>query len=83
MHIFNIILRFTGIGIHANYFGTMGDSYDILIGWLHSRMPVTATNVAVPLLCIIPLIALLVGVEFLLVLPFEMDGDDFSADALR
>ena len=72
LHIFNVILRFTGWGIHANYFGTMGDSYDLVIGWLHSLMPVTDTNVAVPLLCIIPLIVVLVGIQFLLVLPFDL-----------
>lgn len=72
MHIINVILRFTGWGIHANYFGTMGDSYDLIIGWLHSLMPVTETDIAVPLLCILPLIAILVGVQFLLVLPFDM-----------
>lgn len=72
LHIFNIILRFTGWGIHANYFGTMGDSYDLVIGWIHSLMPVTETNVAVPLLCILPLLAVLVGIQFLLVLPFDL-----------
>ena len=72
IHIVNIILRFSGLGIHANYFGTMGDSYDLVIGWLHSLMPVTDMSVAVPLLCILPLLAILVGVQFLLVLPFEM-----------
>jgi len=72
VHIINVVLRFTGWGIHANYFGTMGDSYDLVIGWIHSLMPVTETNVAVPLLCILPLLALLVGIQFLLVLPFEL-----------
>ena len=72
IHIINIILRFSGLGIHANYFGTMGDSYDLVIGWLQGIMPVTQTNMAVPLICILPLIAILVGVQFLLILPFDL-----------
>ena len=71
-HIFNVILRFAGIGIHANYMGTMGDDYDLIIGWLHGLMPMTETNIAVPLLCILPLIATLVVIQFLLVLPFDL-----------
>ena len=72
VHIINVILRFTGLGIHANYFGTMGDDYDLIIGWLHSLMPVTESNIAVPLLCVLPLLAILVGVQFLLIIPFDL-----------
>jgi len=73
IHVINVIFRFTGLGIHANYFGTMGDGYDLVIGWLHSLMPVAENTVAVPLLCILPLVAVLIGFMFVLVIPFEME----------
>lgn len=80
VHVINVILRVSGIGTHANYFGTMGDSYDMVIGWLHSLftnwlmpiVPVGESSVAVPFLCLLPLIAILVGVMFVMVIPFEM-----------
>lgn len=65
MHIVNVIFRFTTLGVHANYVGTMGETFDIIIEWLYSL-------INVPLLCLLPLWAILVGVEFLLVLPFDL-----------
>ena len=64
-HLVNVFLRFTAWGVHANYFGTMGEEFDTLIAWLYTLIPV-------PLVCLLPLIALLVGVEFLLILPFDL-----------
>lgn len=64
-HLFNVFMRFTAWGVHANYFGTMGEGYDILIEWLYSIIPI-------PFLCILPLLAILVGVQFLLILPFDL-----------
>ena len=63
IHIINVILRFTGIGKHANYFGTMGEDYDVMDGLLSKWIPV-------PFLQIIVMVAVLVGIEFLLILPF-------------
>lgn len=65
MHLINVFFRFTAIGIHANYLGTMGENFDILIDWLYSL-------ISVPLLCLLPLVAILVGVEFLCILPFDL-----------
>ena len=64
-HILNILFRFAVIGVHANYLGTMGEEYDLLIGWLFKIIPIQ-------FLCILPLIAVLVGIQFLLVLPFDL-----------
>lgn len=64
-HLFNVFMRFTAWGVHANYLGTMGEDFDLVVGWLYSL-------ISVPLLCILPLIAVLVGVEFLCVLPFDL-----------
>lgn len=64
-HLTNVFLQFTAWGVHANYFGTMGEKFDTLIGWLYKLIPV-------PFVCLLPLIALLVGVEFLLILPFDL-----------
>jgi hypothetical protein len=65
VHIINVLFRFTGLGIHANYFGTLGDGYDVLIGWLSDL-------INIPMLNLLPLLAILIGVEFLLVMPFHM-----------
>lgn len=65
MHLINVFFRFTTIGVHANYLGTMGETFDLVIEFLYSL-------INIPLLCILPLIALLVGVEFLLALPFDL-----------
>lgn len=64
-HIINVFFRFTVIGTEANYFGTMGEEYDILIGLLSRLIPIPFVN-------IIPLIAVIVGIEFLLFLPFDI-----------
>ena len=64
-HVINVFFRFTVIGTEANYFGTMGEEYDVLIGLLGRLIPVPFVN-------IIPLIAVIVGLEFLLFLPFDI-----------
>lgn len=65
IHLFNVFARFTALGVHANYMGTMGETYDTAIGLLYKLIPI-------PLVCLLPLIAILVGVEFLLILPFDL-----------
>ena len=64
VHIINVFLRFTAWGLHANYFGTMGEDYNEVIGFLFDIIPVS-------FVCIIPLLALLVGLEFLMVFPIH------------
>lgn len=73
-HILNVFFRFAVIGVHANYLGTMGEDYDILIGLLFKLIPVQ-------FLCMLPLIAVLVGVEFLLILPFDLIKSKRNAQA--
>ena len=65
VHIFNVILRFTTLGVHANYFGTMGEEYDILNKLLYKF-------IEVPLVHQLPFFALIIGLGFLLILPFDM-----------
>ncbi len=65
VHIFNVIVRFAGFAVHANYCGTMGEGFDTIIGLFSSL-------ISWPFVNMLPLIAILVGVEFLLVLPFDM-----------
>lgn len=64
-HLINVFFRFTTIAVHSNYFGTMGEEYNTLVNFLYSLIPV-------PLAQLLPLFAVLVGVEFLLLLPFEL-----------
>lgn len=64
-HLVNVFLRFSEWGVHVNYMGSMGEDYDIIVGWLYSLIPV-------PLVCIMPIFAILVGIQFLMILPFEM-----------
>lgn len=64
-HIINVFFRFTTFGLGANYCGTMGENFDTILGWLGSL-------ISWPFVSMLPLIAVLVGVEFLLVLPFDM-----------
>lgn len=63
-HIINVILRFTFWGLHSNLFGTMGEDYNGAIALLFDWIPVS-------FVCLLPLIALLVGIEFLLVFPLQ------------
>lgn len=65
MHIINVIFRFAVLGTDCNYCGTMGEDFGILIGFIDKLIPI-------PLVNLIPLLAGLVGVEFLLVLPFDI-----------
>lgn len=64
-HLLNVFFRFTAIGVHANYMGTMGEEYDTIIGFIYKLIPV-------PFVCILPMVAVLVGIEFLLILPFDL-----------
>lgn len=64
-HIFNVLIRFTTLDVNANYFGTMGENYDWLIGKLSSV-------IKVPFLQLLPVIAILVAIEFLLFIPFHV-----------
>lgn len=64
-HLINVFLRFTAWGVHANYLATMGEDFDLVVGFLYSF-------INIPLLCLLPLVAVLVGVEFLLILPFDL-----------
>jgi len=65
VHIFNVIMRFTTLAVHSNYFGTMGEEYDAIMklvyGWI-----------SIPFVHLLPLFAVLIGIEFLLVLPFDL-----------
>ena len=65
VHIFNVIARFAAFGLHANYCGTMGEDFDAVVGLLSSL-------ISWPLVNILPLFVILIGVEFLLILPFDM-----------
>lgn len=65
VHIINVIFRFAVLGTETNYCGTMGEKFDILIGLVDSIIPVPFVN-------LIPLVAVLVGIEFLLLLPFDI-----------
>lgn len=65
VHIINVLFRFTVLGTETNYCGTMGEDFDILVGFVDGLIPVPFVN-------LIPLVAILVGVEFLLLLPFDI-----------
>ena len=65
VHIFNVILRFTTFAVHANYFGTMGEEYDVVNKLLYKF-------IEVPLVHQLPIFAILVGLGFLLIIPFDM-----------
>ena len=65
VHIFNVILRFTTLGVHANYFGTMGEEYDVINKLLYKLIPV-------PFLHQLPIFAVVLGIGFLLIIPFDI-----------
>ncbi len=65
MHLVNVFLRFSTWAVHSNYMGTMGDNYDMFLNFVFGLLPV-------PLVYMLPHLALLIGVEFLLILPFDM-----------
>jgi len=65
VHILNVIFRFTAIAVHSNYFGSMGDQYDVLNEFLYSL-------IKIPLVHQIPFFLILLGLEFLLMLPFDL-----------
>lgn len=64
-HIVNVFLRFTAWGLHADYFGTMAENYDILIGLISKLIPV-------PFVVMLPIFALSVGLSYLAKLPFDV-----------
>lgn len=65
VHIFNVILRFSTLAVHANYFGTIGEEYDVVIKFVYGL-------ISIPFVHVIPLIGLLVLIEFLMILPFDL-----------
>lgn len=65
VHIINVIFRFTVLGTEANYFGTMGENYDLVVGLISRLIPIPFVN-------LLPLMLILIGVEFLLILPFDV-----------
>ncbi len=64
-HIVNVFLRFTAWGLNADYFGTMAENYDILIGLISKLIPV-------PFVVMLPVFALSVGLSYLAKLPFDV-----------
>lgn len=64
-HLINVFLQLTGLNFISNYFGTMGAGYDLIIGAI-------STIINIPLLCVLPVLALLVGIEYLLMLPSKL-----------
>ena len=58
-------MRFTTLGVHANYFGTMAEDYDVVIGWISSFIKIPFVN-------ILPLLVVVLGVSFLMILPFDV-----------
>ena len=65
VHIFNVILRFTTLGVHANYCGTMGEEYDAINKLLYRF-------IEVPFLHQLPYFAVVLGIGFLLIIPFDI-----------
>jgi hypothetical protein len=65
IHILNVFFRFTVISIYANYGGTMGENYNHCIELLSTLIPV-------PFVFMIPIFAIVVGLTFLLRIPFDM-----------
>lgn len=64
-HIINVFLRFTAWGLNADYFGTMAESYDVLIGLIAKLIPV-------PFVVMLPIFALAIGLSYLAKLPFDV-----------
>jgi len=65
IHIINVFLRFTFLGVHSNLGGTMGEKYDLCIELLSTLIPV-------PFVFMIPIFAIVIGISFLLVIPFDL-----------
>lgn len=65
IHIVNIFLRFTFIGVHSNLAGTMGEKYDLVIELLSTLIPV-------PFVFMLPIFVIVIGISFLLVIPFDL-----------
>lgn len=65
VHIFNVFSRFVAISPVSNYWGTMGENYDLVVGAFSSLIPIPFVNM-------LPIVAIIVGIEFLMLLPFDM-----------
>ena len=65
IHILNVIFRFTTLGVHVNYMGTMGEEYDVFNKWLYSI-------IKIPFLHQLPIWAIIFGLGFLLNIPFDI-----------
>ena len=65
VHILNVIFRFTLLGTDANYWGSMGEDYDAIIGLLYSL-------ISVPFVHVLPWFVIVLGLGYLLVLPFSL-----------
>lgn len=64
-HIINVLFRFTTLGVHADYFGTMAEEYNPVYAWISKLIPLPFVNM-------LPIIAIVVGIEFLMILPFDI-----------
>jgi hypothetical protein len=64
-HIFNVFMSFIPASAHVNYFGTMGENYDAIMKLLYGV-------ISVPFVHILPLIVVIIGLEFLMLLPYDM-----------
>lgn len=80
-HIVNVMFSLLNIGPNANYFGTIGEGFVFLEDGLEELTVANSYNVVIdfvssiipiPFLHILPLLGILVGVEFLLIIPFEV-----------
>ncbi|MBQ7351757.1 MAG: YwaF family protein [Clostridia bacterium] len=65
VHIINVIFRFTTLGVHADYFGTMGENYDVFVSWVSKLIPIPFVNV-------IPLFVLVLGIAYLMYIPYSV-----------
>lgn len=64
-HIVNVFIRFAGWGVNADYFGTMAENYNIVYSSI-------ASVISVPFISYLPIFAILLGIAFLVKLPFDI-----------
>lgn len=67
IHIFNVFMRFSAWGVHCDYSGTLGENYDLFTRAFASILPKGYGSFVV----VFPLILYVLGVGFLMVLPFD------------
>ena len=65
VHILNVVFRFTTLAVHSNYFGTMGEEYDVIMKLLNKLIPI-------PFVHMLPMLVVIVGLQFLMILPFDL-----------